>query len=177
MKERIEQASFDFCDSTNRTTTHDLGHALNLLRQEMIEGIIEQGESNRELTKRVKKVFQNASQSRAETIAVTEASRAYHAAQEQAAIESNVVQGFELLLSSDACPLCRKIYSECRATKPGQAFAIIGEHSEYSVVRHPPLHPRCQCSLVEILKPAYGGPDDQEFGATLYQPQEDLENE
>lgn len=81
-----------------------------------------------------------------------------------------------MLLSADACDLCRKIATECKAVHVGQAFAVIGENAHYRDVEHPPLHPNCQCALTEILLPAYGGPKphDVPWGETLEQPQRDL---
>ena len=109
-------------------------------------------------------------------IAATEASRAVHAAELTADVESEVVAGLELLLSSDACALCRKIASECKRVRLGESFATIGDNPHYKHIKHPPIHPRCQCSLLEILKPEYGGPVDPKWGTTLDQPQKGLKD-
>lgn len=169
----IRAQAFDFCSSTNATTTQTIADAHAALRQAMLEGLVGLGEADAALAERVKQIFA-VSDSRALTIATTEASRAVHMAQVRADIDSETVQGFELLLSSDACDLCRKIATECKRVRPGQAFAVVGENPTYKELRHPPLHPRCQCSLTAILRPEWGGPEDAEFGTTLIQPQEGI---
>lgn len=170
LKGRIEKASLAFCESTNRTTNKQLKTAVAKLRAELTAGLVDQGESIPELTRRVQAVFERATEGRARRIAATETTRAYHAAQEAAAEESGVVAGFELLLSGDACPLCRKVATEARRVKLGQAFAVIGSDPTYKEVRYPPLHPLCQCSMIEVLTPEYGGPERPDFRPTLDQP-------
>jgi hypothetical protein len=81
-----------------------------------------------------------------------------------------VVQGYELLLSADACPLCRMVATECKRVRVGQAFAVIGDHPDYSNIKFPPLHVNCQCSMTSVLTPETGGPADPEWGTTLVQP-------
>ena len=96
----------------------------------------------------------------------TETSRAVHAAQEQAAIQSGVVTGWTWLLSADACPLCNTIARRAPAVRLGHAFAVIGSSAAYSQVRHPPAHPYCNCTLQEVLDT-----DEQPTWAdTLHQP-------
>jgi hypothetical protein len=177
LKHQIERQAFNFCSSTNRTTTLGLETALKKLRNALVVGLVEEGEALPQLRIRVNEIFAGLSGSKAEMIAATEASRAVHAAQEVAAAESGVVAGLELLLSSDACPLCRKIYRECKQVRLGQAFAVIGENPTYSHIKYPPLHPRCQCTTIEVLKPEYGGPAGPKWGETLIQPQKGLGKE
>lgn len=119
-------------------------------------------------------VFEEMPRWKAAQIAATEASRAVHAAQLTADEESGVVAGVELLLSSDACPLCRKVATEAKRVRLGDAFAVIGHNAHYSTVKHPPLHPHCQCAMIEILKPDWGGPEDVQWSETLQQPQQGL---
>lgn len=177
LQSQIGQQALAFCRSTNGSTSKRLGDALTQLRQELVKGMVEEGESVRELTKRVSYVFEGLSTSHARMIAATEASRAVHAAELTADRESEVVAGLELLLSSDACPLCRKIATECRRVRLGEAFAVIGHNRDYATIRHPPLHPHCQCTVVEVLKPEYGGPIAPDWGNTLIQPQKDLKDD
>jgi hypothetical protein len=166
----IERAAFDFCEATNATTSRALGDALAALRREMIEGIVAQGDTPIELTRRVQSVFDAAEEWRAWRIAVTEASRAVHSAELESARQSGVVAGFEWLISGDACPLCQKVAAEAPRVRLGEAFAVVGDHPTYSTVRHPPLHPGCQCSVTEVLTPEYGGPADPQWASTLIQP-------
>ena len=171
---QIQKQAFAFCEATNATTTKRLHQSLESIRQQFVIGMVEEGESVRELTNRVKYVFEGLSTSHARSIAATEASRAVHAAELTADVESDVVAGLELLLSGDACPLCRKIAAECKRVRLGQPFATIGSNPHYKDVRHPPLHPHCQCTMIEVLKPEYGGPVAPEWGHTLDQPQKQL---
>lgn len=168
---QIERAAFDFCEATNQTTSLQLEDAVSRLREELIAGVVSRGESVASLTKRVNAIFDNAETWRARRIAATEASRAIHAGQEQAAIESGIVAGWEWLLSSDACPLCKRIAAESGKVRLGQPFAVIGDHPTYSQVRMPPGHPGCACTALEILAPEYGGPPDPQWAATLTQPE------
>lgn len=171
LERQIEQQALAFCQSTNESTSKRLDVALRDLRHQLAIGLVEEGESVRELTNRVKYVFEHLSTSHARMIAATEASRAYHAAELTADRESEVVAGLELLLSSDACPLCRKIATECKRVRLGESFATIGDNPHYRDIRHPPLHPHCQCTIIEVLKPEYGGPENPDWGTTLIQPQ------
>ena len=173
----IRGQALAFCQSTNDTTSKRIGDALRDLRAELTKGMVEEGESVRELTKRVQYVFENLSKSHATMIAATEASRAVHAAELAADVESEVVAGVELLLSSDACPLCRKIATECKRVRLGDDFAVIGSNPNYRNIKHPPIHPHCQCTMIEVLKPEYGGPLAPDWGQTLQQPQKGLGGE
>lgn len=169
-RQKIREQALDFCRSTNQTTSKALNLALARLRDELIAGVVEHGESLDQLTDRVNGVFDRAERWRARRIAATEASRAVHAAQEQSAVESGVVAGFEWLLSGDACPLCRQVATEARMVPIGRAFAHVGDDPAYSRIAHPPLHPSCQCAMVEVLTPEFGGPSDPRWSETLDQP-------
>ena len=162
LSEMIHNAAFAFCDATNKTTTLQLNTALSNLRTELDQGMAIGGEQGAdtlpELTKRVKSVFTEAEDYRAERIAATEASRAVHAAQMESATESGVVVAVKLLLSGDACDLCRKIH----ASMPSGGWPLGTEmyndgrgHPDYSSVEYPPLHPNCQCSCIEITDIEY----------------------
>lgn len=170
LRSKIEQAALVFCEATNNTTSLALADALGLTRQELIAGLFTAGEAIPKLVKRVNKVFDLAARWRARSIATSEASRAVHAAQETAGTEAGIVAGWEWLASSDACPLCLRIEADCKFVRAGEAFAVVGTHPTYSQVRFPPGHPGCQCSMVEVLKPEYGGPAEVAWGSTLIQP-------
>lgn len=150
-QEAINQASLDFCESTNATTHIELDDALRKTREALSEGLITRGDSVADLTRRVNEIFSGAETWRARRIAASEASRATHAAQEMAAAESGVVTGWKWLLSEDACPMCQVVARKAPAVKMGQPFAIVGDNPKYNTIKFPPLHPGCQCSLVEVL--------------------------
>jgi hypothetical protein len=166
-QEAINKAALDFCQATNETTSLELGEALRQTRAALSSGLITQGESVADLTKRIGQIFDGAETWRARRIAASEASRATHAAQEMAGSESGVVTGWRWLLSEDACPLCQTVARRVPAVRLGQPFAVVGDSPVYSVVRHPPLHPGCQCALEPVLDI-----DRQpQWAATLDQPQ------
>jgi hypothetical protein len=169
----IEEAALAFCESTNETTSLQLDEALRKLREELNAGIVEVGESLARLTKRVNAIFDQATTSRARRIAWTETSRAVHAAQEQAAIHSGVVTGWKWLLSGDACPLCFAVAARCPAVRLGQPFAVIGDDPHYSTIKFPPLHPHCNCSMVQVLD----SDDQPAWGDTLHDPDPATEDE
>jgi hypothetical protein len=166
----IEQAAFAFCQATNETTTQQLDEAMAQLRRELIAGTVTTGETLDQLTRRVQGVFDLAETFRARRIAQTETSRAVHAAELESAVQSGVVAGFQWLASSDACSLCQQIASEVGMVRLGQPFATIGSHPAYSSIRHPPAHPHCNCTVTEIIVPAYGGPQNPQWGTPLDQP-------
>ena len=162
-EEKIRKASLAFCAETNKATSHDLDTALLKLREQLHEGIVNEGESVEQLTKRVQSIFETATQSRARTIAQTETSRAVHAAQDDAAYRSGVVTGWRWQLSSDACPVCVAIAARNPVVRLGHPFAVIGNNPIYSHVFVPPAHPRCNCTVEAILdtdhQPSFlGGP-------------------
>jgi len=167
LQRMIHQQCFEFCASTNRTTSLQLEDAHRRLREELASGLVDHGERIPQLTRRVQAVFQHASRSRARRIAQTEASRAVHAAQLEAARQSGIVVGLEWLLSGDACPVCQAIARDVGRVRLGQGFATIGTNPVYRTIRHPPAHPGCRCSLIEILSSDYGGPTDVAWGAPL----------
>jgi hypothetical protein len=166
----IRRATLNFCAATNATTTDNLGRALDRLREQLIEGIVTEGESLPELTKRVQSVFENAEKFRARRIAITEASRAVHAAGEESARQSGVVVGIKLLLSANSCPLCHEIAEKCPQVRLGDNFAVIGDHPDYKDIPFPPIHPGCRCSTTQILHEDYGGPANPIFYPPLGQP-------
>ena len=156
LHDTIKNASLDFCKETNETTAKNLGDALDELRKELITGLVTQGDSIPELTKRVMGVFENCEKFRAERIARTEASRAVHAASLESAKESGVCEGKKLLISGNSCPLCHEVAAAWPKGLPlDGTFATVGKNPEYSTVRMPPIHPYCRCSTTYVLTEEY----------------------
>ena len=151
LERQIQQQALDFCQSTNDSTSQTLDAALAKLREELTEGIVKEGEALPEITKRVNQIFNLAEKKKAREIAQTETSRAVHSAQEQAAIHSGVVIGWRWLASADACDVCLAIVARCPVVKLGQSFAVIGHNPTYQNVKFPPAHPRCNCTVTEVL--------------------------
>ncbi|MBS3904813.1 MAG: phage portal protein [Simkania sp.] len=120
--------------STLDTTVKSVDEALALTREAIASGL-EQGAGIRELTARIKDIFENASTYRAELIAKTESSRAFNEGLRMSAIESDVVKGFIWTCTDAPCPLCEPL--------DGTELSLDDEL--------PPLHPGCYCVLREIV--------------------------
>lgn len=128
------------------------------LRDELEEGIKE-GAGIPELQKRVKKVFDNATDSRAEMIARTEVIKASNFASVESWRQSGVVEAKEWLTAGDerVDPLCLAMDGKVMILKDiffkeGDTFTV-GEHSmtfEHDVPE-PPMHVGCRCTLIPVL--------------------------
>lgn len=149
LNEAVDKAVFKFAESTNRTTSMELSAAIERLRDELRQGLVH-GEPVRELTNRVQEVFDRAEQSRAMTIAATEASRALHDAQVISGEASSVVVGWRFLASDDACPICLEIAESNPVIPMGGSFAQIGS-GDYSDIKAPPVHPNCLLGETSIF--------------------------
>lgn len=104
------------------------------------------GETHLDLQRRLVPIF---GQARAVTVGLTESSRAVHGGQMLAAKESGVVSKMRWLASADACPLCLEL--DGKEVELGQPFTEAGGNPAYSTILHPPRHPRCQCTTIEVL--------------------------
>lgn len=153
LAERIQAAALAFATVTNATTSLALDEALRRTRAELTAGLVPKGEGVPALTQRVNRIFDGAQRWRARRIAQSEASRAVHAAQEQAAIQSNVVAGWQWLASADACPLCLTIARRATFVRLGTPFAVIGDSPVYAEVRYPPAHPHCCLPETPVVAP------------------------
>lgn len=142
----IQQYTYTFATSTLNTTRMKLNNAYSKLQRELSQGI-EQGESLRKVTADVMRIFRDPQ--RAMTIAASEVSRAYHAGQEIAAKQSGVVTGKKWLASSDACKECLSLDGKIVAL--GEPFTVLPGGGPYASVQFPPLHPRCMCSMTDVL--------------------------
>lgn len=150
----VAAASLKFSQSTNETTSMQLNDALDRLRKELAEGLVK-GEARALLRERVNAVFDNASQSRAQTIADSEASRALHGGQQIAAEKSGVVAKKKWLASDDACLACLAVYE----SQPDGGIDVdanfVNGSGPYGDVPYPPLHPSCTCSVSYELAEQY----------------------
>lgn len=154
----VDAQVYDFAESTNATTKLALEDAHAKLRESLRAGMTS-GDVMSDLVKRVKAVFVDASTYRATRIARTEAARAYNAAREMAAKDSEVAAGLEWLPASNACPICLAIAKQASFVRFGTSFATVGDHPQYSDIPYPPAHPHCRCATQVVLLPEYGGPE------------------
>src|SRR4051812_32059585 len=97
--EAVDAAALAFSETTNATTSLALDDALAKVRESILAGNSGEGLGYKDLTDAINAIFDGATQSRARTIAITESSRAVHAAQELLAKQSGVVTGWRWLLS------------------------------------------------------------------------------
>lgn len=157
LEEAIRGQAFAFCESTNKTTTAALGDAHEQVRQALLDGVLTQGEAIPELTKRIKAVYRDLSDRRANLIAITEASRAVHTASLMSARSSGVATRKKWLLSANACPKCHAIAD--RVNPEGipldEDFAVSGTNPAYMNISMPPAHPRCRCTATFVVDPGY----------------------
>jgi hypothetical protein len=159
LHEMIRKATFSFCNETNATTNLRLEDALEQLRQQFLEGLVDRGDTIPQLAARVKSVFKDLATWRAEMIGRTEASRAIHAASIESAKESGVVQGKKWLTSANSCDKCVAKAAEYNGTHGvplDQTFGETGsKNAVYAQCPGPPLHPHCRCSLTFVLADEY----------------------
>ena len=149
LQEGIDRATFLFCKETNETTGQELGAAVKGLKDSLAEGL-EIGEVQNELTKRVQTIFDQAEVGRAYRIAVTEASRGQHSAQEIVALQSGLVKGKRWIASDNACDLCLPLAG--KVVPLGDNFTSLTTGGPYAQVQYPPLHPQCTCSMLEVVE-------------------------
>ncbi len=134
----IDAATMTFCTVTNQTATTDLNTAIARLRLELKEGV-QAGEAHVDLAKRVQTLFNDPS--RANTIAVTESSRATNGGSVLMYERSGAAEGVQWLTTRDPCRLCAELDGEERPF--GEPFAIKKGGGPYAVIYHPPYHPHC----------------------------------
>lgn len=142
----VKKATYKFAESTNSTTSLAINDALKDLREQISEGLIEEGDSIDQLSKRVNKIFDGAEANRAKLIAQTEASRAHHEGLRQAAKDSGVATGFKLLLSSDPCPLCEEVAANNPETDLDGKFNEDNDYDDSLL----PIHPFCKCTALVL---------------------------
>lgn len=158
--EFARQWAYDFADSTLATSQYRILEAYQRTAEQLARGL-ERGATLDQLTRRIEQIFHDPD--RAQMIAASEASRAYHGGQVLTAEESGEVSGKTWLASSDACEACLALNGK---TVPlDQPF--VEKPGRYGRVMTPPLHPRCMCSLTYDLSPA---PRPTSFGALQAQP-------
>lgn len=143
----IDQQVFAFADSTVQTSRYELDEAIKKLRSRLAWGLSRK-EALDDLAKGINKIFKDPARARA--IAATESSRALHSGQILAAKETGLVEGFRWVLQAGACDRCRAIQAAKPIAKLGEPFAVQG-NGPYSRIEHPPVHPHCRCSIVEVI--------------------------
>lgn len=149
IEEGILKQVISLSDETVATTTKSLKGAVNSLKKELIEGLIDEGDALPSMVKRVQAIFKNAKIFRAQAIAVTESNKAFNNGTLISAQESNVVKAVKWILSPDPCIICRTIEATQPTVPVGAKFT--NADKLFGDVQHPPAHVNCECTLGVVL--------------------------
>lgn len=157
--DQIIQHQIELCQST----IDDMVAATNMayeqiagqLKKELLESQ-KTGETLLSLTDRLSQFFDEDSRWKARRIAHTESARAHNYGFMLGTQDWDEVLGYEWVLSSDACDLCKRVgldaNGEPAQVKKGTTFATFATgNPAYANVFAPPLHPSCRCSTVLVM--------------------------
>ncbi len=143
VQEFIEQRAQQLAGQVTQTT-------YDAIRTELVAGV-EGGESIDDLAKRIRQVFQQASDARAETIARTEVISAYNGAATLGAgtLPADVVAGQEWIATRDARTRESHAAADGQIVPIGQPFAISGANAAYpgDPALPPGLSVNCRCTV------------------------------
>lgn len=136
----------------------------NQLTKDKIEEAIllgtQSGESVSDLANRIRDVYENADEVRAELIARTETLAVSNEAALEAYRQSPLVESKEWSAESDACEYCAALDGKIVGLE--EDFAATGTNLEgdeggerivsYEDIEHPPAHPNCRCALLPVAR-------------------------
>ncbi len=115
------------------------------------------GEGAVELIERVRDVFGNLKEWKAEQIALSETMRANNFALEEGWRQSEVVKAKQWYTALDerVCPSCSIMHG--KIVSLNSKFAELGDEVgnltiTYTDIKHPPLHPDCRCVLLPVVE-------------------------
>jgi hypothetical protein len=119
-----------------------------------LENGLNGGESIPQLRDRIKNLFDEAEQFRADRIARTETLRYNTSATEQAFIDSDIVEAKMWITDPEPCDYCAVF--EGKTAPLGGLFAekgstILDREFDYDDLPAPPLHPNCRCDIVPVF--------------------------
>jgi HK97 family phage portal protein len=142
---------YHFSSITTRTLADDL--------KAEFEQSSREGEGLRELTGRIQAFFGDMKESKAETIARSETSRAIHHGMREGWRQSDVVEGVQWEAHDLACPFCQAM--DGKVVPLDTPFLNLGESivadgkvltANYEPVMGGDLHPACICTILAVLK-------------------------
>lgn len=114
------------------------------------------GATSAELVKELGQAFSEESRWRARRIARTESARGHNYGFMLGTQDEPEVEGYEWLLSSDACDKCKLIGlkdGEPARVKKGEPFTVVpGANPDYATIFAPPLHPNCMCTVTPVVE-------------------------
>lgn len=150
IKDYVQQRILKLADATNDETIQAIEAAI-------AEGI-SQGESVAKLKKRIREIYDNATNVRAERIARTESLAASNEGTLEAYKQSPLVTGKEWSAEANACQYCNSLNGKIIGLS--EDFAKLGQgvegddgqklKTDYENILHPPLHPNCRCALLPV---------------------------
>lgn len=149
VREFIRQQSYAFASTVNQTSQQ---HARAAARQfrDALSTWLDRGESQRQLTRRIDRIFRNPE--RSSMIAVTETSRSLHGGQYLAAKRFVEPTTKEWIASEDACDVC-KAMAALGPIPLDQPFHVDGKGGPYAVTMFPPGHPNCVLPDTPVVLP------------------------
>jgi HK97 family phage portal protein len=148
-QDAITQQTIKLSAETVSTTRRSLRGAVNALKKELVEGLLEEGDALPAMVKRVQAIFTNAKRHRAEAIAITESNRAFNRGTLLSAEQSNVVSAVKWILSPDPCEVCISIEADNPEVPVGAKFP--NSDKLFGDVQNPPAHVNCECTLGLVL--------------------------
>ena len=149
VQEAINKQVIPLSRRTVKTTELQLEKAVETLRKELREGLIEEGDALPSMVKRVQGIFTNAKRHRAEAIAITESNKAFNNGTLISAKESAVVTALKWVLSPDPCEICLGIEANQPEVPVGEKFA--NTDPLFGAIEAPPAHVNCACTIETVL--------------------------
>ena len=118
------------------------------VRKILVQGL-EKGENVDQIGDNLQKAFSSMKRHESPRIARTETMRAYNQGREAGYLRSGMIKAKQWLVTWDdrLCEQCRPLAN--------QTIPLGKEFMTYSgvMVKNPPLHPNCRCTIVPVLKP------------------------
>lgn len=158
--EAVDNFGLFFAESVNTTT------------YEKLKNVIQEGIANNEsipkISERVRDVFEEADKSRSVTIARTETIRANNLGHLEGYKQSGIVHAKEWMVALDerTCEFCLQMEKEYSVRGLDEEFLTKGSILrgvnggemviDYSDLQAPPLHPRCRCVVLPVIKVGRG---------------------
>ena len=121
---------------------------------------IQDGDSVKKLKDRVKEVYGQMKDSRAELIARTETIAMSNHAAVEAYRQSSIVKKLKWYSNPGCCEYCQSL--DGKTVGVTEMFALLGQEIEgnednfykvnYDNIEHPPLHPNCECTVLPVVE-------------------------
>lgn len=145
-------------DRIERLAQNTNDQTIKIIEEEIAEGT-QDGDSITKLRNRIKDVYKDATDIRAERIARTESLATSNEGALAAYRQSPLVTGKEWRTTSDPCEFCASldgVIVELNTNFGNLGQAVEGDEGgelaiDYENIEHPPLHPNCRCVLLPVV--------------------------